>query len=118
MSTDALAVSADSLWGEPRLAYHVQARLSEEARNALSRAQQALIGEVPLPLQLIPAHALHVIHGTLARFAQSGLLSNERIHAVAQLPLTLVCDITRLSIVRERVYPCLQIEEVMSVALN
>jgi hypothetical protein len=53
-------ITADDIWGQPCLAYHVQPDLSDETRAALSALQQPIAERCPVPLHLAPSGALHV----------------------------------------------------------
>lgn len=55
-----LQTIADTIWGQPCLAYHVQPELSPETRAALGELQNAIAGRWPVPLYFAPPQALHV----------------------------------------------------------
>jgi hypothetical protein len=55
-----LQTFADTIWGGPCLAYHVQPELSPETRIALGELQQAIAERWPVPLYFAPPEALHV----------------------------------------------------------
>jgi len=55
-----LQTIADTIWGQPCLAYHVQPELSLETRAALGKLQAAIAERWPVPLHLAPPEALHV----------------------------------------------------------
>ncbi len=55
-----LQTIADTIWGQPCLAYHVQPELSPETRASLGALQKAIAERWPVPLYFAPAEALHV----------------------------------------------------------
>ncbi|WP_243371099.1 2'-5' RNA ligase family protein [Microvirga solisilvae] len=55
-----LQTIADTIWGEPCLAYHVQPELSLETRASLGELQHAIAKSWPVPLYFAPAEALHI----------------------------------------------------------
>lgn len=55
-----LQTIADTIWGRPCLAYHVQPDLSLETRLSLGELQRAIAERWPVPLHFAPPEALHV----------------------------------------------------------
>jgi len=51
---------ADTIWGQPCLAYHVQPELTRETRASLGTLQKAIAERWPAPLHFAPPEALHV----------------------------------------------------------
>lgn len=67
---------ADTIWGQPCLAYHVQPELSLETRASLGELQKAIAERWPAPLYFAPPEALHVtlyaLIGVKDRFDKEG----------------------------------------------
>ncbi|WP_201838285.1 2'-5' RNA ligase family protein [Microvirga zambiensis] len=55
-----LQTIADTIWGQPCLAYHVQPSLEPETREAFAEVQRAFTALWPEPLHVGPKHGLHV----------------------------------------------------------
>lgn len=64
-----------------------------------------------------PAPRYDIIHMTLARFAADGIVPPAALGAVAALAPCNAAPVARLEIVRERVYPSLEIDELATVLL-
>ncbi len=60
-----LELVADPLWGHKCLAYHVQVQPDEATRNTLAELQKRIAPLLPIPLNLVPAGALHMSIVTL-----------------------------------------------------
>lgn len=55
-----LQTVADTIWGQPCLAYHVQPELSPETQASLGELRETVAALWPVPLHIAPPHALHV----------------------------------------------------------
>lgn len=60
-----LELVADPLWGQPCLAYDVQGQPDQMTRDTLADIQKRIAPLMPVPLNLVPAGALHMSIATL-----------------------------------------------------
>jgi hypothetical protein len=108
----------------PSIALHVtEIRLTPTAIIAVARAVPDLVDDIRAYFSKWPAQPgwirpnHDIAHVTLARFSAAGLISAALVRDISARPMSLETTVSRIQLVRERVYPCLEIDVISSLDL-
>jgi hypothetical protein len=110
--------------GRRGIALHFnEVRITSSAIIAVASAVHDLIGDIREHFSRWPAPSgwirptYDIAHVTLARFSAAAQVPTSLVREVSARPLSLDVTISRVRLVRERVYPCLEVDELSSYDL-
>jgi hypothetical protein len=99
-----------------RVTNHAIIALAHEPSGLIDRLRERLSVLAKHPT--MPAPTYEFIHSTLARFKSPGARGADTVEAFVRAPLELEVEVERVRIVRERVYPSLDLDEMYSAELG
>jgi len=91
--------------------------VAEDETGLIDAIRRQIAEVIPPPPGQRPLR-YNLIHSTLARYRSSQPVSKAIVEAIETLPVSIVAPVERIKIVRETLFPCLVMDEIVSFPLR
>jgi len=88
-----------------------------EETGLIEAIRSRIVSDIPSP----PGHKpiiYDLIHSTLARYRTKAFIPKEAVERIESLPVSITAPVSRIRLVRETLFPCLETDQIASIPLG